>query len=123
MHVLATGARLARRVYNAAIHGQGAPRHVTNDHDPLSEAHRWKANLRILGIDEVKTANICRCPTFVERLISQDHATEERRSKYAVLRDALAMKMTAAQNDDAQRRIAAWKKRSGEMSDRRRARD
>ena len=55
MHALATGARLARRVFNAAIHGQGAARHLTSNSDPLSEVHRSKANLRILGIDEVKT--------------------------------------------------------------------
>ncbi len=34
------------RMFNAAIHGQGAPQHLSTDHDPLFEAHRWKANLR-----------------------------------------------------------------------------
>ena len=43
------------RMFNAAIHGQGAPRHLSTDHDPLFEAHRWRANLRILEIDELKT--------------------------------------------------------------------
>src|SRR6516165_6697651 len=38
------------RMFNAAIHGQGAPRHLSTDHDPLFEAHRWTANLRILEI-------------------------------------------------------------------------
>ena len=42
-------------MFNAAIHGQGAPRHLSTDHDPLFEAHRWAANLRILEIDEIKT--------------------------------------------------------------------
>ena len=42
-------------MFNAAIHGQGAPRHLSTDHDPLFEAHRWTANLRILEIDEIKT--------------------------------------------------------------------
>ena len=43
------------RMFNAAIHGQGVPRHLSTDHDPLFEAHRWQANLRILEIDELKT--------------------------------------------------------------------
>jgi transposase InsO family protein len=42
-------------MFNAAIHGQGAPRHLSTDHDPLFDAHRWMANLRILEIDEIKT--------------------------------------------------------------------
>ena len=28
--------------------GRGASRHLSTDHDPLFEAHRWTANLRIL---------------------------------------------------------------------------
>ena len=28
------------RMCNAAIHGRGAPRHLSTDHDPLFEAHR-----------------------------------------------------------------------------------
>jgi hypothetical protein len=36
------------RMFNAAIQGRGAPRHLSTDHDPLFEAHRWTANLRIL---------------------------------------------------------------------------
>jgi hypothetical protein len=43
------------RMFNAAVHGQGAPRHLSTDHDPLFEAHRWRANLRILETDEIKT--------------------------------------------------------------------
>ena len=58
------------RMFNASIHGQGAPRHLSTDHDPLFEAHRWRANLRILEIDEIKT--VPHGPLshpFVERLI------------------------------------------------------
>ena len=29
------------RMFNAAIHGRGTPRHLSTDHDPLFEAHRW----------------------------------------------------------------------------------
>ena len=58
------------RMFDGAIHGQGAPRHLSTDHDPLFEAHRWKASLRILGIDEVKTVpHVPMSHPFVERLI------------------------------------------------------
>src|SRR6516225_7405478 len=57
-------------MFNAAIHGQGTPRHLSTDHDPLFEAHRWKANLRILEIDEIKTVPYMPLShPFVERLI------------------------------------------------------
>ena len=48
---------------NAAIHGQGVPRHLRTDHDPLFEAHRWTANLRIVEIDELKTVPHVPCYT------------------------------------------------------------
>ena len=64
-----TGADLCR-MFNAAIHGQGTPRHLSTDHDPLFEAHRWTANLRILEIDAIKTVpHVPRSHPFVERLI------------------------------------------------------
>src|SRR6202521_253403 len=64
-----TGADLCC-MFNAAIHGQGAPRHLSTDHDPLFEAHRWTANLRILEIDEIKTVpNVPLSHPFVERVI------------------------------------------------------
>jgi transposase InsO family protein len=57
-------------MFNAAIQNQGVPRHLSTDHDPLFEAHRWQANLRILEIDEVKTVPHVPCShPFVERLI------------------------------------------------------
>jgi len=47
------------------------PRGISaTDHDPLFEAHRWKANLRILEVDEVKTVrHVPLSHPFVERLI------------------------------------------------------
>ncbi len=58
------------RMFNAALHGRGAPRHLSTDHDPLFEAHRWRANLRILEIDEIKTVpHMPLSHPFVERLI------------------------------------------------------
>ena len=64
-----TGTDLCR-MFNAAIHDQGGPRHLSTDHDPLFEAHRWRANLRILEIDEIKTVpHVPLSHPFVERLI------------------------------------------------------
>jgi len=64
-----TGAEVCR-MFNAAIHGQGVPRHLSTDHDPVFEAHRWMANLRILEIDEIKTVpHVPLSHPFVERLI------------------------------------------------------
>ena len=64
-----TGADLCRMV-NAAMQGRGAPRHLSADHDPLFEAHRWTANLRILEIDAIKTVPpVPRSHPFVARLI------------------------------------------------------
>ena len=64
-----TGADICR-MFNAATHGQGTPRHLSTDHDPLFEAHRWMANLRILEIDEIKTVpHVPVSHPFVERLI------------------------------------------------------
>jgi transposase InsO family protein len=58
------------RMFNAAIHSQGVPRHLSSDHDPLFEAQRWQANLRILEIGELKTVPYAPCShPFVERLI------------------------------------------------------
>jgi len=58
------------RMFNVAIQGQGAPRHLSTDHDPLFEAYRWRANLRILEIDELKTVpQVPLSHPFVERLI------------------------------------------------------
>jgi len=64
-----TGADMCR-MFNTAIHGQGVPHHLSTDHDPLFNAHRWLANLRILEIDEIKTVpHVPLSHPFVERLI------------------------------------------------------
>jgi putative transposase len=64
-----TGADLCC-MFNTATHGRGAPLHLSTDHDPLFEAHRWTANLRILEIDEIKTVpHVPLSHPFVERLI------------------------------------------------------
>ena len=58
------------RMFNTAIAGQSLPKHISTDHDPLFRFHRWRANLRVCEIDEVKSVPYV--PTshpFVERLI------------------------------------------------------
>ena len=58
------------RMFSQAIRGAGLPKYVSTDHDPLFRFYRWKANLRILEITEVKT--VLYLPIshpFVERLI------------------------------------------------------
>ena len=57
-------------MFARAITGKGEPRYLSSDHDPLFEYHRWKANLRVLQISEVKTVpRAPRSHPFVERLI------------------------------------------------------
>ncbi len=57
-------------MFNRAVSGKGKPRYLSSDHDPLFEYHRWKANLRILDIEEVKTVPYAPLShPFVERLI------------------------------------------------------
>ena len=57
---------LARAIAGAA----GRPRHLSTDHDPLFEFQRWKANLRTLEIEALKTMPyVPLSHPFVERLI------------------------------------------------------
>jgi hypothetical protein len=40
------------------------------DHDPLFTFHRWQANLRVLGVEEIKTVpSLPVSPPVIERLI------------------------------------------------------
>jgi len=58
------------RMFNKIIGGRTPPRYVSSDHDPLFEYHRWKANLRVVDIDEIKTVPYTPVShPFVERLI------------------------------------------------------
>ena len=57
-------------MFNSAISNQGAPHYLSSDNDPLFRYHRWKANLRILEIDEIKSIPYTpQSHPFVERLI------------------------------------------------------
>ena len=58
------------RMFNQAISGQGLPKRLSTDRDPLFRFHRWQANLRILGVETVQTVpQVPWSHPFIERLI------------------------------------------------------
>ena len=58
------------RMFNRAVSGLSIPRYLSSDNDPLFTFHRWRANLRILGIEEIKTIPYVPIShPFIERLI------------------------------------------------------
>ena len=58
------------RMLNEATSSQGWPKYLSSDNDPLFQYHRWKANLRVLEIEEVKSIpHVPMSHPFVERLI------------------------------------------------------
>lgn len=58
------------RMFNNAISKQGLPRYISAENDPLFWYHRWRANLRILDIEEIKTVpHVPISHPFVERVI------------------------------------------------------
>jgi len=58
------------RMLNSVIGRNKSPRYLSSDNDPLFMFHRWKANLRILEVTEVKTVPyVPLSHPFIERLI------------------------------------------------------
>jgi transposase InsO family protein len=58
------------RMFNDATSGHGWPERLSSDNDPLFQYHRWKANLRVLEIEEIKSLpHVPMSHPFVERLI------------------------------------------------------
>jgi len=58
------------RMFNNIVSALTAPRYLSSDNDPLFLFHRWKANLRILDVTEVKTVPyVPLSHPYVERLI------------------------------------------------------
>ena len=58
------------RMFNQATSKQSWPTYLSSDNDPLFQYHRWKANLRVLDIDEIKSLpHAPMSHPFVERLI------------------------------------------------------
>jgi transposase InsO family protein len=63
------GPALCRMFYEIVARA-GCPKRLSSDNDPLFEFHRWGANLRILGVEEIKTVpHVPMSHPFVERLI------------------------------------------------------
>jgi hypothetical protein len=58
------------RMFNDATSGQGWPQWISSDNDPLFQYHGWKANMRVLDIEEIKSLpHVPMSHPFVERLI------------------------------------------------------
>ena len=58
------------RMFNQATSGHRWPTHISSDNDPIFQYHRWKANLRVLEIEEIKSVpHVPMSHPFVERLI------------------------------------------------------
>ena len=61
-------------MFNEAIATNDAPKHLSSNNDPLFLYHQWQANLRVLGIDEIKTVPYSPLShPFIERLIGTIH--------------------------------------------------
>jgi len=58
------------QLFNGIVAGKGLPKYLSSDNDPLFRFHRWRANLRMLEIEEIKSNPYV--PTshpFIERII------------------------------------------------------
>jgi putative transposase len=70
VHKGAVDGRAVCRMFARIISGTPPPAYLSSDNDPLFEFHRWKANLRILEIEEIKSVPyVPMSHPFVERLI------------------------------------------------------
>jgi len=57
-------------MFNEILSGKSPPKYLSTDNDPLFRFIRWKANLRILEVDEIKTLPYTPVShPFVERVI------------------------------------------------------
>jgi putative transposase len=58
------------RMFNESTSGHDWPTYLRSDNEPLFQYQRWKANLRVLEIDEIKSLpHVPMSHPFVERLI------------------------------------------------------
>ena len=58
------------QIFNDATKGQFWPKYLSSDNDPLFQYRRWKANMRVLDIEEIKSLpHVPMSHPFVERLI------------------------------------------------------
>ncbi len=60
------------RMFNQATSGQDWPKYLSSDNHPLFQYHQWRANLRVLDIEEIKSVPyVPMSHPFVERLIDR----------------------------------------------------
>jgi len=58
------------RMFQRAVRTRSLPKFLSSDHDPLYRFKQWQANLRVLGVTEIKTVPyVPLSHPFVERLI------------------------------------------------------
>ena len=70
VHAGSVGGQALCRMFNHAIRGHSTPKRISSDSDPLYLFHQWQANLRVLGVNEVKSVPYAPWShPFVEQLI------------------------------------------------------
>ena len=70
LHAGIIDGRALCRMFQRAIRASALPKYLSSDHDPLYRYHQWQANLRVLGVSEIKTVPyVPLSHPFVERLI------------------------------------------------------
>ena len=91
------GAALCR-MFQRAIREHSLPQYLSSDHDPLYRFHQWQANLRVLGVTEIKTVPyVPLSHPFVERLIGTIRRELLDRTLFWTVSD-LETKLTAFQH-------------------------
>jgi putative transposase len=61
-------------MFNQAIARQALTKHLSSDNDPLFRFRHWRANLRVLELEEIKSVAFVPCSQpFIERLIGTMH--------------------------------------------------
>ena len=57
-------------MFNKIISRKSLPKYLSSDNDPLFKYYRWRSNLRVLEIKEIKTLPyVPMSHPFIERLI------------------------------------------------------
>ena len=94
------------RMFNQARGSQPLPKRLSTDHDPLFRFHRWRASLRILDIEELKSVPfVPRSHPFIERLIAmgreRHHVSWRRRFAAARDQQSIALRLSPSEESDA----------------------
>jgi putative transposase len=55
-------------MFNCITAGRPKPKYLSTDYDPLFRFHRWRANLRVLEVEEIRSLPHAR--------VSQDYAAQ-----------------------------------------------